>query len=283
MTEQTHLDPFEQPKPRPQTQYPAQSLPAATRPSPSIDPGNFERFGDELKLAGGTGEQVLVEVSRALGNAQDAMNTIANAEDAIINAENEIRRAGQSSVGLTYDKGVIRAIPGRYNELAETVSPALERAIKTLDSRMKAHATTQLRMLDQMDAALKCAETDRDKHLQADIRGHMKSIGSHKAKGFAAKAAMEGDIRALHVILTSPTYLLGLDQSDINTVRETARKSVSPSLHRAFEIGNKGRDLMEIAMKGLTKKRDTIEGYRLQNQKDASAALARVRSMAKET
>jgi hypothetical protein len=36
---------------------------------------------------------------------------------------------------------------------------------------------------------------------------------------------------------------------------------------------------MEIAMKGLTKKRDTIEGYRLKNQKYASAALARVRQM----
>jgi len=31
----------------------------------------------------------------------------------------------------------------------------------------------------------------------------------------------------------------------------------------------------------LTKKRDTIEGYRLQNQKDVSAALASVRSTAK--
>lgn len=281
MTEQTHLEPVDQPKPRLQTQYPAQSLPAATRPSPSIDPANFERFGDELKLAGGTGEQVLAEVSRALGNAQDAMNTIANAEDAIINAENEIRRAGQSSVGLTYDKGVIRAIPGRYNELAETVSPALEKAIKTLDGRMKAHATTQLRMLDQMDAALQCKDTARDPHLQADIRAHMKALGSHKAKGFAATAAMNGDTPALHVILSSPAYLLGIDQETVSTVRETARKTVTPALHRAYEIGNKGRDLMEIAMKGLTKKRDTIEGYRLQNQKDASAALARVRHMTK--
>ena len=282
MTEQTHLDPVDQPKPRPQTRYPAQSLPAATRPSPSIDPANFERFGDELKLAGGSGEQVLVEVRRALGSAQDAMTVVADAEDAIINAENEMRRAGQSSVGLSYDKGVIRAIPGRYNDLAETAQPALEKAIKTLDGRMKAHATTQLRVLDQMDAALQCKETARDPHLQADIRAHMKSLGSHKAKGFAATAAMNGDTPALHVILSSPAYLLGLDQSDINTVRETARKTVSPALHRAFEIGNKGRDLMEIAMKGLTKKRDTIEGYRLQNQKDASAALARVRNMSKD-
>ena len=54
-----------------------------------------------------------------------------------------------------------------------------------------------------------------------------------------------------------------------------------PALHRAYEIGNKGRELMETAMKGLTKKRATIEGYRLQNQKDASAALGGVRSMAK--
>ena len=90
---------------------------------------------------------------------------------------------------------------------------------------------------------------------------------------------MNGPTRAPYVILTSPAFLLGVEQETVSTVRQTARKPLTTALHRAYEIGSKTCDLMEIAMNGLTKKRDTIESYRLANQQDVSAALASVRYM----
>tara|TARA_R110002074_G_scaffold60339_1_gene146377 strand:- start:1205 stop:1333 length:129 start_codon:yes stop_codon:yes gene_type:complete len=42
----------------------------------------------------------------------------------------------------------------------------------------------------------------------------MRSIGSHKAKGFAIKAAMDGNLPAIHSILNSPGYLMGLDANN---------------------------------------------------------------------
>ena len=130
-----------------------------------------------------------------------------------------------------------------------------------------------------MDAALNCPTTDRDKNLMADIRAHMKAIGSHKAKGFATTAAMNGDVRAIYVILTSPVYLMGLDQKDVNLVRETARKVLKPDMQRAYEIGLEGQKLMILAKKGLVKKRETVSSYRLADQKAASDALTKVKNL----
>ena len=76
---------------------------------------------------------------------------------------------------------------------------------------------------------------------------------------------------------------MGLDQKDVNAVRDTARKTLRPNLQRAYEIGEVGAKMMEQAKKGLEKKKGVVATYRLADQKAASDALSKVRNMAKKT
>ncbi|MBV1862814.1 MAG: hypothetical protein KUG74_00130, partial [Rhodobacteraceae bacterium] len=59
-------------------------------------------------------------------------------------------RAGGSAAGLTYDKGKVRAIPTQYDDLADTVEPALDKAITAINQR--------LQKLDENDRAVLALE-----------------------------------------------------------------------------------------------------------------------------
>lgn len=252
------------------------SLPKATRPSPTIHPQAFDRFADELKRTA-LGEQMLVDISRTLTVVCGEMNDVADAEDSIISAENERIAGGGDPVNVKMHDGRARAMPTRYDELANTAQPHLERAITQHEDRIKKHYSLQIRILDKMTEALNHPETSRDTKLMGDIRNHMKDLGKTKSKHFALEQIRKGDMAAIHVIFSSPIYLTGLSEDDLKVLRPMAQKALTPDLHRAFEIGQTMEKSLVLAKKQLADKHSTISKYRMHSQKAATDALNKLK------
>ncbi|MEP5760103.1 MAG: hypothetical protein ABJ327_12495 [Litoreibacter sp.] len=78
-------------------------------------------------------------------------------------------------------------------------------------------------------------------------------------KGAAVKAAVDGELSTIHVILTSPVQLMGLNSDDVELVRKYGRQKLSPALCRAHEIGEEALDVMTMASRGLGRKRAAIQ------------------------
>jgi len=251
-------------------------LPQATRPTPGMFPDLFGQFADDLKNTA-LGEQMYGDVVMALTMACGEMNEVADAEDNIIKAENERISSGAAAVAVQMHEGRPRAIPTRYDELAEVAENRLDRTLKQHEIRIAKHARLRLSIMDKMDEALVHPETARDTQLQAQIRDHMKTLGKSKSKLFAFQSAKDGDRAAIHTIFSSPPYLFGLTSTDIGEIRPIARKVLTPDLFRADEIGDRMDKALEVAKKALTEKRKRINGYRLHSQKAATDALNKLR------
>ncbi|MEM8541908.1 MAG: hypothetical protein AAGF25_13215 [Pseudomonadota bacterium] len=254
------------------------SLPKATRPSPSTNPELFDGYADDLNRTA-LGQQMLVDATRALAASNSQMNDVADAEDAIIKSENERVAAGGDPGNIRMINGKATPTPTQYDELAQAAEPALDKAIVQIEERIQKHYRLQISILNKMSDALVDPVTARDHTLMGQIRDHMTKLGKVKAMHFATKAAMDGDLPAIHTILSSPHYLSSLDAKDIGKVREAANKALSPDLNRAYEVGLKIEKSMALAKKGLVEKRDTINKYRVHSQKNAADALSKLKKL----
>ncbi|MEP5758068.1 MAG: hypothetical protein ABJ327_01915 [Litoreibacter sp.] len=255
--------------------------PEVIRPSPTVEGRQFLKYSDELNAAGDLGVMIYQNVIRSLERAYVASNTVADAEQSVIEAQLMMEKNGASAAGLVQQKGKIHAIPTQWDELAQTAKPALDIEIDKMDRDIQAMARNQDAIVAKMDASLVCAHTRADPQLRSDIRNHFKAMGSHKAKGAAAKAAMDGDLPTIHTILTGPIQLMGLSSDDVELVRKYGRQKLSPALCRAHEIGAEALDVMVMSSRGLGQKREAIQTYRLKDQEAANNALSKVRNMAR--
>lgn len=283
MAEQSTTEPEQQAAPAPPKQPApidvrsrkprAHSVPPATRFPAGAVPQQFVTFGDELSAAGAVGSQMMRDALNTLDDAEKVITICADAEDAIIKDENIARHNGAHDGRVAMVDGKVTAIPGQYDQLAKTMGPALDKAITDIDARIHRFNSTMLGLLRQMDDALVCNTTQADKNLMAQVRDHIMGMKKAERGSFALRAAQTGDKVAIHTILTSPAYLLGLETKDVNVVRETARKALAPDQSRAYEIGEKMEKSFALAKKSLADKKARVERYRLEDKRQVSDAM----------
>lgn len=257
----------------------AHSLPPATRYPIGAVPELFVGSADTLGNAGPVGSQMSALILATLEQAQKVIETCADGEDKIIKAENELRQNAAHTGRLVMHQGKLTAVPGQYDELARTVGPALDNAIQQIEDRIKRHATHMLSLMDEMDKALTSPQTGQDKALMAQVRDHVMLLSKPQRKTFLMKVAQDGDLVAIHTILNSPSYLMGIEPKDVDQLREIARKTVSPNQWAAYEVGLKAEKAFELAKKALVTKKGTVARYRLEDQKQATDALAAIRKL----
>lgn len=258
------------------------ALPPATRFPLSAQPQIFVPMAENIGSAGPRGAAMFRDIVSTLEGAQKVMDTCADAEDAVIKSENELRQSASADIGrLAMVNGRVSSVPGRYDELARVMGPAIDKAIIDIDARLKRHADHMVALLGEMDAALVCNSTGNDKNLMAQVRDHMMTLTKPQRKAFLSKVATEGDLVAIHTVLTSPAYLMGIEDKDINSFREAARKFIKPEHWSAFEAGQKAEKAMELAKKSLVEKKARVERYRLEDQKQATDALNAIKTLPK--
>ena len=200
------------------------ALPPASRYPLGAQGQIFVPMAESIQAAGPRAEAMFRDILSTLESAEKVMDTCADAEDAVISSENQLRQGANADVGrLAMVDGRVSSIPGRYDELARAMGPAIDKEITNLDARIKRHNDHMLAMLAEMDAALVCNSTEGDKNLKAQVREHMLTLTKPQRKAFMSKAATEGDLVAIHTILTSPAYLMGIAATDIGDFRDTAR------------------------------------------------------------
>ncbi len=256
------------------------SLPLATRPSPGMFPNILGQFDEDLKKTA-LGEQMYGDFVMTQTMACGGIHEVADAEDSVIKAENERVSSGAAAVAVQMHGGRPRAMPTRYEELAEVAERRLGVMLEQHEVRMQKHTRLRLSIMDAMDKAFVHPETARDTTLQAQIRDHIKTLGGSKAKLFAFQSARDGDRAAIHTLFTSPPYLFGLTAEDIGEMRSLAQKVLTPDLFKANEIGDRMDTALALTKKVLTDKRKQIDGYRMHSQKAATDALSKLRKTVK--
>lgn len=269
-------------KPAPIDQRPAKargpaSLPKAMRTTPGMDHRLFESYKDEL-TADPVTKELYSSAVMALQGASDAIETVADAEDQIVENHNKAIAAGTATGHVQMVDGRPRAIPSRLEELAELADASLGTAIDKHQARLKAHNTKMLGLLQLMEKATVDAETARDHTLMGQVRSHLASLGKGKAKNFAVKEALNGNRSVIHTVLHTPAFLSGLDDDAVAEVRKAAKQSLSPDLLKAFEVGEKMERALTVAGVQLEKKRKALNSYRVEGERLATDALSKLRT-----
>ncbi len=257
------------------------SMPEPVKLSPVCEARHLVPFAEDMGAAGDVGNAIQDISIRALDRAWSTAEKVTAAENAVNVAQLALQKSGNGAAGLVQKDGKINAIPTAYAELASSAKPVLDKALETLDADIRKVASYQESLVKRMDEKLICANTKSDPQLRSDIRNHLKSLGKNKAKYAAVKAAMDGDLPTIHVILTGPSELMGLDATDVKTVRDTARKTLSPGIYKARETSDEILKRMTTASRGLGQKRDSIASYTLADQQAANDALSKLRGLAR--
>lgn len=255
------------------------ALPPASRLPLGADPLNFVSHAETMGSAGPIGSAMSTNILSTLEAAQKVMDTCADGEDKVIASENQLRQNAAHTGRLAMHNGKVTAVPGQYDELARAMGPKLDKAITEIEARIKRHNDHMVALLGEMDAAMNCPQTASDKALMAQVRDHMMSLSEPQRKGFLSKVAQEGDLVAIHTILNSPSYLMGIKDKDQAKLREDARKTLKPEHWKSFELGQKAEKAMELAKKSLVEKKGRVERYRAEDQKQAVDALSAIRAL----
>jgi len=237
-------------------------------------------LADDLGSAGHLGTAIYEISIRAMERAENTAKQVAEAENAVNVAQLALQKSGNGAAGLVQKDGKIHAIPTAYADLASSAEPVLGREQERFDADVRKVASYQEALMKQMDAKLVCADTARDNQLRSDLRNHLKSLGG-KASYTAIKAATEGDMATIHTVLTSPAALMGLKPKDVETVRDEARKKLSPGIYKAHAKVDDVLGRMTLASRTLGKKRDSINGYKLADQQAANDALSKLQGLAR--
>lgn len=258
-------------KPRP----PA-SLPRAMRTTPGMDHRLFDSFKDEMELTPAS-KDMFGAATMALQAASDEIETVADAEDQIIDNHNKAVAAGTATGHVQMVDGRARTVPTRLEELAELADASLGTAITKHENRVNAHNTKMLGLLQLMEKATLHPDTARDHTLMGQVRSHLASLGKGKAKNFAVKEALAGNRAVIHTVLHTPAFLSGLDDDAVGEVRKAAKQSLTPDLLKAYEVGERMEKALVVAAKTLTKKRTALGSYRVEGERLATEALNKLR------
>ncbi len=246
----------------------------------SLEARHFVPLADKM---GGDdiGKAVFETASRAMENAENAVNQITQAEHAVQVEQLALEKSGQSNQRLVQKDGKIYAVGGKFGELAQLSDKVLGKEQERFDAAVRRVATHQDNMVKLMDAKLVCKDTQADAPLRSDLRNWLKALPPNKAKYEAIRAATDGNLSVVHTVLTSPTQLTGLTQADLDTVRTEARKKLAPDLFQSHQQSEAILATMIKASKAIGQKRSSVDVYRLKDESDANAALGKLKGMAR--
>ncbi len=255
-------------------------------PNPERYPAGAEArhlvtYADTLGSAGDLGTAISEISIRALERAEETHKAVAEAMTAVNVEQAAMEKAGHPAARLVQTPEGIRSVGSKFGELADSADPLLAKEQERLDADIRKVAQYQEAILKKIDAAITCPTTQSDAPLRSDIRNHLKSLSPTDARYQAIKAATDGDMATVSVILNSPPHLMGLKAKDVDAVRLEARKRTSPALWAAYEKSDVVLKHMTTGSKAIGKKKDSINGYRLADQQASNDALGKLKGMAR--
>lgn len=251
--------------------------PLPDRLSPTLEARHLVPLADTLAAGGPSGEAISTIAIRAMESFENTYGRVYDAMNAVNVEQAEMEQAGHPPARVIRTPEGLRAVGTKYAELADAADPLLAKEQDKIDAAIRSVASHRERMMKTMDDSLVCNKTATDAPLRQDMRAHLRGLGHHKAVHAAINAATKKDATTVHVVLTSPPALMGLEPADVEKVREEARKAFNPDLHKAHVESQKVIDRMIKASKANAAKKAKVASYRIMDQQAANDALAALR------
>jgi hypothetical protein len=96
-------------------------------------------------------------------------------------------------------------------------------------------------------------EDAADIALAQEIRTWLRSLPPDERTDAVGRLVNKGDVTALRAVLTAPSYLTGLDETELAYIRDDAAKAADPERYRTLQSLRKAGEVAERAVEGVAR------------------------------
>jgi hypothetical protein len=216
--------------------------------------------------------------NKALAAAKEALDVAYKVNGAINDAEKQLRALASPDAPVYMHGSKLVKEHGGEEQLAKAAEQATQRALATIDRRVKEIESYRQVLTATVNAAIDHPERKTPVGIaeSTEIRAHIKSLPENERFSFVASAITRGDTRTAAAVLHSPSYLSGLDQDTHGKLRMFAARGFAPTESRILDATSKALDKMSKGAASLVSRTAEVTGIAAQRAAKRAAALEKL-------